>query len=84
MSDPTIGHAIPDAVYYEAVTEGINVYSWSPSPPGVPGLSTQVHMIVPMGPARVLFRFKGPGTLDDLIAALRKHRADVWGPDGEK
>jgi hypothetical protein len=70
--------------YYEGAPESIEIFSWCPTPePTVP--ATQVHLHFPIAGAKVIFRFKGPGTLDRLIAALIDHRKDVWGdPETEK
>lgn len=76
---------MPQADYYEGDPEAWHVYSWSPTPeaevaagkPQAP--STQVHLHIPMPFGRLLFRFKGPGTLDATIDALLKHREDVFG-----
>ena len=64
--------------YYESDPEAIEIGSWCPTPkPTVP--PTQVHLTFPIAEIRVVFRFKGPATLDRLIAALQEHRKDVWG-----
>lgn len=64
--------------YYEGQPDSIGIFSWCPTPkPTVP--PTQVHVHFPIGNARVVFRFKGPGTLGRLIAALQDHYEDVWG-----
>lgn len=69
---------IEDANFYDARPDGFHVYSWCPTPePTVP--PTQVHLSADIGPAHVLWRFKGTGTLDELIGALIKHRVDVFG-----
>jgi hypothetical protein len=70
-----------DVDFYEASPEGMDVFSWSPSPEGAkePQPPTQVHLHMPIGGARIVVRFKGPGSLDLLIAALQEHRRDVWG-----
>jgi hypothetical protein len=69
--------------YYEGQMEGIDVYSWCPTPkPTVP--PTQVHLHIPIAGAKVVLRFKGTGTLDALIAALVDHRRDVWGEPGPR
>lgn len=69
--------------YYEGRPDGFDIYSWSPSPPGTPletaSPSTQVHLHGITSIGRVVWRFKGPATLDGLIAALIKHREDVFG-----
>jgi hypothetical protein len=82
---------IPQADYYEALPDGFDIYSWSPTAAtevarGFPqAKSTQVHMHIPMAnkAMRIMVRFKGIGTLDRLIAALIKHRQDVWGPPAD-
>jgi hypothetical protein len=68
-----------DVDFYEARPEGFDVYSWSPGPPGSTEPATQVHMHIPTAFGRIVTRFKGPDTLDRLIAALQAHREDVWG-----
>jgi hypothetical protein len=70
--------------YYEGFPESIEIFSWCPTPePTVP--ATQVHLHFPIANAKVVFRFKGPRGLDQLIAALVDHRKDVWGdPETEK
>lgn len=70
---------------FDAEPEGFDIYSWSPTPqadveagkPQAP--STQVHLATTTPMGRMFWRFKGPGTLDRLIAALIRHRTDVWG-----
>lgn len=81
IADRTPTFAIENADYYEARPEGFDIYSWSPEPPGVENAKvTQVHMHMPVaGLGRILVHFKGPGTLDRLIAALQEHREYVWG-----
>jgi hypothetical protein len=80
---PTADFANAD--FYDARPEGFHIGSWSPTPQaavdaGMPQApSTQVHLSAMVGPARVIWRFKGPNTLDALIDALVKHREDVWG-----
>ncbi|MDP2270903.1 MAG: hypothetical protein Q8K32_09245 [Archangium sp.] len=68
-----------DVDVYDGQPEGFHVGSWCPTPtPTVP--PTQVHLTMPItGLGTVVARFKGTGTLDQLIAALIKHRVDVWG-----
>jgi len=71
--------------FYDGDPEGFHIGSWSPTPQAQIDMgakqapSTQVHMSVTVGPVKAIWRFKGPGTLDRLIAALMKHRVDVWG-----
>ncbi len=64
----------------------MDIYSWSPTPeedvragkPQAP--STQVHLLLRLPTiGKAVYRFKGIGSLDRLIAALIKHRVDVWG-----
>jgi hypothetical protein len=69
---------IGDADFYEAMTEGLHVGSWCPTPtPTTP--ATQVHLTIPSSLGKVLLRFKSPWSLDQLIAALIKHRCHVFG-----
>jgi hypothetical protein len=57
----------------------IDVYSWSPEPPGTANAKcTQVHVYVGSVP-KFLMRFKGPDTLDKVIDALIEHREFVFG-----
>jgi hypothetical protein len=79
-SPKDISKGIPDADYME-VPESIDVYSWSPAPPGTKNAKcTQVHLHFGAPPGPVFFvRFKSPRTLDKIIAALQEHRKDVWG-----
>lgn len=83
MAEPVIPDVTkrwPNADYYEGEPH-FDIFSWSPSPPGTPNAkSTQVHLHGVTSIGRFLFRFKGTGTIDALIAALIKHREDVWGP----
>lgn len=70
-----------DVDYYEGNPDGFDVYSWTPAPPGSVGVkSTQVHLHALVGGSRIVYRFKGPNTLDRLIDALVTHRVDVFGP----
>lgn len=73
--------ALRDVDYYEARPEGFDVYSWSPAPASDPNAKlTQVHLQIHIGAlGRAIVRFKGPATLDALIAALTEHREYVWG-----
>ncbi len=71
--------SLPDEFdYYEVPDSGFHVFSWCPAPtPTVP--PTQVHLhLPPIGGVQIVVRFKGPHTLDELIAALQHHRHDVW------
>ena len=71
---------IDRANYYEAAPE-VNVYSWSPDPPGTPNArSTQVHLHLGKAPGNVfIVRLKSASVVDALIEALRLHRESVWG-----
>ncbi len=68
-----------DVEYYQVLDQGISTYSWCPSNDGS-GPATQVHVHLLMSFGRVVVRFKAPESLDAFIAALQKHREDVWGP----
>jgi len=71
--------------FYDGDPEGFHIGSWSPTPQtevdagAKQAPSTQVHLTIPTALGKMVMRFKGPGTLDRLIAALMKHRVDVWG-----
>ncbi len=75
---------------YDGDPDGFDVASWSPTPqeevnagkPQAP--STQVHLYIPNPVGRMVFRFKGTGSLDRLISALIQHRVDVWGPPADQ
>jgi hypothetical protein len=64
-------------------SEGYHVYSWSPGKVGENMPSTEVHLAIPVmiGGARVeiMMRLKSARALDELVAVLLQHRADVWG-----
>lgn len=70
---------------YDGDPEGFDIFSWSPTDAAAVALGkpqapcTQVHLYIHLPLGKVLYRFKGTGTLDRLIAALIKHRVDVWG-----
>jgi len=87
---PTMPKTPPNVQIFEGRIEALHVLSWCPTPlPTVP--PTQVHLVIEIEPAAgvprlstsaapiVVLRFKGPGTLDRLIAILQEHRSDVWG-----
>lgn len=59
--------------------ERFDVYSWCPDK--VFTKATQVHLHLKAGDGIIVVRFKGPGTLDQLIAALADHRQDVFGAE---
>lgn len=73
--------AWPRADYYE-LAPWFDIFSWSPAPEGTvdaPVTQVHLHLCADGGSARFVLRFKGPDTLDRLIAALQDHRRDVWG-----
>lgn len=71
--------AFERADWYEAGPE-VNVYSWSPGPPGSTAACTQIHIHFCGTPGHVMVaRIKSARAADDLIDALVKHREDVWG-----
>jgi hypothetical protein len=63
--------------------ESLHVGSWCPLPDGK-GEATQVHLHINVAgiPHPLVMRFKGPGTLDQFIDSLERHRADVWPTPG--
>lgn len=80
MSEPVISSKFPRSDYYEGRPEGFYVLEWSPEPPGTPNPKvTQVHLHGLVSFGRLVWRFKGPDTLDALIDALTTHREGVWG-----
>lgn len=60
---------------------GFHVYSWCPDPDPTKAKATQVHLHLTSAGPTVVVRFKGPKTLDALIAALADHRQDVFGAE---
>ena len=64
--------------------DGLNVFPWSPLPPGE-GPSTQVHLMIEFkkgADGRTLdpfiMRLKSRRIVEELAAALLKHAAEVW------
>ena len=59
--------------------EEITVAEYHPQPDGQ-GLPTQVHMLLTVRGETLplIMRFMGPDTLDQMIAALVRHRQSVW------
>jgi hypothetical protein len=68
--------------FYDIVD--VNVAEWHELPDGQ-GPPSQVHMTITVRniPFPLVMRFKGPETLDKIVAALVKHRNNVWPPKGE-
>jgi hypothetical protein len=71
--------------------DGCDVYSWTPERDGK-GRPQQVHMVFPVTmsspdsePLRfcVAMRLKSRRAVDEIIAALVRHRDDVW-PEGKQ
>ena len=63
--------------------EEIGVFEYHPLPDGK-GKPTEVHMLLHiegLDDIPLLMRFKGPDTLDRIVAALVKHRVNVFGND---
>ena len=57
----------------------IRIYSWCSDPNGQ--VKEQVHLYLTLTEdVRIMYRFTGPVALSQFIAALAKHRLDVW-PD---
>lgn len=63
--------------------EDINIAEFHELPDGQ-GPPSQVHMTINVRgiPIPLVMRFKGPDTLDSIVAALVKHRNNVWPPKG--
>lgn len=83
MTKPQVTETGPSSIptdvdYYEVPEGGFSIYSWCPKADGS-GPVTQVHLHLNASFGKVMVRFKGPDTLDGVIAALIKHRQDVWG-----
>lgn len=58
--------------------EGYSVYSWGPERDGR-GPKTQVHLLLPIsGVGSIALRLKSKCAVDEMIAALTRHRNDVW------
>jgi hypothetical protein len=59
----------------------IQINEWHPTPDGT-GPATQVHLVIRFYGIGCPFvwRFKGPESLGQIIAAFTRHRASVW-PD---
>jgi hypothetical protein len=68
--------------FYDIVD--VNVAEWHELPDGQ-GPPSQVHMTITVRniPFPLVMRFKGPETLDKIVAALVKHRNNVWPPKEE-
>ena len=68
--------------FLEGDIESLLVMEWHPLPDGE-GDPTQVHFMVTVAGLNMplVLRFKGPRTLDKVIAALVVHRQNVWGVD---
>lgn len=61
--------------------EAISINEYHPLPDGA-GKPTEVHLCVtPKGQPnmRLVLRFKGRGTLDQVVVALQKHADNVFG-----
>jgi len=60
--------------------ESYKVASWCPTPDGT-GPAEQVHLVlnVKWMDAPFILRLKSRRATDELIAALQRHRDDVWG-----
>lgn len=68
----------PRPIGLGATIEGYTVGSWCPSQDGS-GLPTAVAFELRVeGIPPLVMRLKSPSAVDDLIAALIKHRRDVW------
>jgi hypothetical protein len=59
--------------------EGYTVAEWHPTPDGS-GPPTALCIILDLGSVQAVWRFKSSNAVDTLIAALERHRDNVW-PD---
>lgn len=60
---------------------GYTVGSWCPTQDGSgPPEAVALGLVVDGFPGELVMRLKSPRAVDELIAALQRHKADVW-PD---
>lgn len=66
--------------------EGLEICQWHPTENSDDSAPEQVHLIIKIGGDgpidQLVFRFKGPKTLDQLIDQMVMHRTEVWGARG--
>ncbi len=60
--------------------DAIEFWQWTAEDEEKP---SQLHVMLSASPAHVTFvlRFKGPGTLDEIIWQLQQHRREIWGKE---
>ncbi len=60
--------------------DAIEFWQWSAEGEEKP---SQLHVLLSAPDADVTFvlRFKGPGTLDEIIGQLKQHRREIWGKE---
>lgn len=57
---------------------GYSVGSWCPTPDGSGPATAVVLQVNIDGMPDMFLRLKSPAAVDELIAALQRHKADVW------
>lgn len=58
------------------------VGSWCPTPDGSgPAEAVAIQLMTEMDGVSFFMRLKSPAAVDELIAALRRHKDDVWPPE---
>lgn len=69
---------IPDGLTIESYTVG----SWCPTPDGSgKPVAVALCLEVPKLPYSLVMRLKSRRAVNDMIAALREHRDEVFGPE---
>ena len=73
-------NTMPRTVGFQLEIKGYEVSSWCPLTCGQ-GPTTQVHLAldIPQLPLPLVLRIKSRRAINTLIAALERHRDDVWG-----
>jgi hypothetical protein len=75
-----VAHNLAEMSGGRVETMGYDVYSWSPCKAGEGVPSSQVHVHFAIRPGMtIVLRLKSARALDEIVAVLLQHRADVWG-----
>lgn len=65
------------------VTE-YTVGDWCPTPDGSgPAEAVAIQLMTEVPEMSFFFRLRSPAAVDEMIAALIRHRDSVWPPDGD-